>query len=393
MKLPAEDQDTREHDMCVKLVAAMYGTGDAAQSWQRKCAETVHSSGFPTLEVSPCHFYHRKRGVCGVVHGGGCLRGISRHLERIATHKSSKFNAKVASMFQSDWNELRVLDRDIKRAPRGIRYDSGHRHADKLLNEAGLAPRQVVATPAVHESRKARRTNVKPQTPMHECRRPVLSSLGRAGGLSFAPVFGNLGRDLGVGRGGGGERRNASTTTKINATKFRANGARCKFFCSDRSNWEFVANEAPRSLATPHVGDMGIFMRIAKHLNNACSRLVQQLPLGKEGRISHECSNSDQAGFSKSRKSTIGGGLLISRRFAKHWSARQRGVALSSAGGISEAKGLSSLGKHFGEDLEIVAWADAQAAIVLRFRSGRGKARHIESAMRAQSCFWVDIFV
>lgn len=46
---------------------------------------------------------------------------------------------------------------------------------------------------------------------------------------------------------------------------------------------------------------------------------------------------------------------------------------------ISEATGLKSLGKDFGEDLRPVAQVDAQAAIGLYFISGLGKARHVEA--------------
>lgn len=41
MKLPVEDQEDGEEQMCGRLPRAMYGSRDAAQNWQRKCVDTV----------------------------------------------------------------------------------------------------------------------------------------------------------------------------------------------------------------------------------------------------------------------------------------------------------------------------------------------------------------
>lgn len=46
---------------------------------------------------------------------------------------------------------------------------------------------------------------------------------------------------------------------------------------------------------------------------------------------------------------------------------------------ICEAKGLESLGRHFCENLRMVAWVDAQATIGVSSGSGQSKARHSET--------------
>ena len=53
VKLPAEDQAKGEEHMCGRLIKAMYGTRDAAQNWQKKCAEIAREMGFSVGRVSP----------------------------------------------------------------------------------------------------------------------------------------------------------------------------------------------------------------------------------------------------------------------------------------------------------------------------------------------------
>lgn len=65
VKLPHEDRLEGEENMCGKLRKAMYGTRDAAQNWERKCAEAVKAVGFEIGKVSPCHFYHPGRRTLG----------------------------------------------------------------------------------------------------------------------------------------------------------------------------------------------------------------------------------------------------------------------------------------------------------------------------------------
>lgn len=68
----------------------------------------------------------------------------------MSTHMSRKFE-------QEDENELRMLNRSIKWMPDSIIYASDHRHADRLIDEAGLMPHQTTVTLARQDSRRARK--------------------------------------------------------------------------------------------------------------------------------------------------------------------------------------------------------------------------------------------
>lgn len=56
VKLPAEDQEDHEHDVCTNLAKAMYRTRNVAQNWKRKCSEApqpaLHSLTRPTTPIS-----------------------------------------------------------------------------------------------------------------------------------------------------------------------------------------------------------------------------------------------------------------------------------------------------------------------------------------------------
>lgn len=83
------------------------------------------------------------------------------------------------------------------------------------------------------------------------------------------------------------------------ATKFRAMVARCNLLGSDRPDLQFVTEEAPRSMAKPHMGGMDKVTRMAKYMNGDCSRIVHDFPLGRDGGIIHARSASDWNGCLK----------------------------------------------------------------------------------------------
>lgn len=141
VKLPVEDMQPGDEDRCGRLRKATYGTRDAAQNWQRKCSGTVRELGFVTGQASPCHSHQADWGVCGIVHGDDFVFvGGNECLQQIAEHMRRKYKIKVAVTSEKEPNELRVLNRSIKWAKEGIRYESDHRHADKLVEELELRP-------------------------------------------------------------------------------------------------------------------------------------------------------------------------------------------------------------------------------------------------------------
>lgn len=102
--------------------------------------ETALELGFTTGTASTCHFYQKERKVCGIVHSGDFVFvGDKSHLERIAKHRAEHFDIKLAMTGQDEPGELHLLNRSTKWTAPGIEHESDHRHADRLIEESGLA--------------------------------------------------------------------------------------------------------------------------------------------------------------------------------------------------------------------------------------------------------------
>lgn len=52
VKLPHDDDEPGDEEMCGQLVKAMYRTSDAAQNRERTCSEAVRELGFVTGKAS-----------------------------------------------------------------------------------------------------------------------------------------------------------------------------------------------------------------------------------------------------------------------------------------------------------------------------------------------------
>lgn len=100
----------------------MYGTGDAAQNWQRRCSETVRELGFVTGKVTLCHFYHDKWCVCGMAHGDEFVFAReSSHIKGTSALTPKRF--KVSVMGPKGSAMLRVLHCSWRWAQRGVSSD------------------------------------------------------------------------------------------------------------------------------------------------------------------------------------------------------------------------------------------------------------------------------
>lgn len=152
----AGDQQEGDEYRCGRLNKAMCGTRDAAQIWQRKCVDAARSLGFHVGTVPPCPFYREGKKVCGLVHGDDFVFvGRKEYPAEIADYMAGQYKIKTAFTGPGGHNLLRVLSRSIMWADEGVIYESDHRHADRLIEELGLTPKQTVITAAIRESRKA----------------------------------------------------------------------------------------------------------------------------------------------------------------------------------------------------------------------------------------------
>ena len=99
-------------------------------------------------------------------------------------------------------------------------------------------------------------------------------------------------------------------------------------------------------------------------------------------------SDSDHAGFTRTRKSMSGGDVRWGAHVLKWWSKTQPTIALSSGEAelsaivkaTSEGLGLVATMKEWGIEVDLVVKSDAIAAIGMVKRLGLGRIRHLAVA-------------
>jgi hypothetical protein len=118
VRLPAEDAT---QGMCGILKKAMYGTRDAAYTWECERVEFMKDAGFMQGRASPCVFYHSEKNVRVVVHGHDfAAAGLGRKLDWFRKMIQKKFDAKFKARLgegHADDRSVRVLNRIIEWVP------------------------------------------------------------------------------------------------------------------------------------------------------------------------------------------------------------------------------------------------------------------------------------
>jgi len=92
VKLPEEDN---EEGQCGRLIQVMYGTRDAAQTWECEYVEFMEGIGFRRGQSTPCIFWHKEKGIRAVIHGDDfTLLGNEVALDWFRERIKAKFEVK-----------------------------------------------------------------------------------------------------------------------------------------------------------------------------------------------------------------------------------------------------------------------------------------------------------
>ena len=115
---------------------------------------------------------------------------------------------------------------------------------------------------------------------------------------------------------------------------------------------------------------------------------MQLFPYQSEPNRLHVYTDSDFAGYVKSRKSSSGGVVFLGKSTIRTWSSNQSVIALSSGEaeyyalvkGASQGIGVQNIMNYLGVEVieKVQLLSDASAAIGIASRRGSGKVRHIE---------------
>jgi hypothetical protein len=328
-------------DLVGQLVKCMYGTRDAAQGWEHTYRQALEEMGFYRGRASPCVFNHAARQIFLTVHGDDFFAtGTAKELDWFESTLLTRFEGKVKGRLKECGNELRILNRVVRRTDAGYEWEADQRHAELLIAGAGLT----------QDSRP-------------------LSNPGRkltAKELETEP-----------------ELLDAEA-----ASDFRARAARANFMASDRPDVAFAVKELCRGMSAPSTRDADALKRLSRYLLGR-PRLVLHFEWQTRPALLEVFSDSDWAGCIRTRKSTTGGALMRGRHVLKTWSGTQATIALSSAEAeliaavraAAEGLAVRSLVRDFGQDCGLRIHVDSSAAIGICKRTGVGKIRHLDTRL------------
>ena len=141
VQLPDED-DLEGH--CGRLQVSMYGTRDAAASWEAEYTQGLIEDGFSPSIATPCSFYNEEQDIRCVVHGDDfTFLGTDGALTWIQKSMQACYEVKVRGRLgpqPKDDKIIRILNRVVEWTPQGIRYEGDQRHAEIIVREMGLSP-------------------------------------------------------------------------------------------------------------------------------------------------------------------------------------------------------------------------------------------------------------
>ena len=183
-------------------------------------------------------------------------------------------------MRRREWSSI------IRWTDEGIKYEADPRQTEKLVAECGPTGSNTMATPGLR--------------------------------ASFAEV-----------------EKDQPLPARLN-TAFRGSAARAIYLSADRVDCQFAAKEICRWMAAPTKQSWAALKRLCRYLVGL-PRMVYVYRWQTVHSI-EVYTDTEWAGCPKTRKSTIGGCVLLGRHTIKSWSSTQPSVALSS--GEAEFNGV-----------------------------------------------------
>ena len=323
-----------------RLIKCMYGTRDAAQGWEATYCAALLRLGLSRGTANPCLFTHKSRNIRLCVHGDDFLSAAKlADTKWFEAALLKAFEGKVKGNLQKPDDEIRVLNRIIRRTEAGYEMEGDQRHGEIIVRDLGLT-----------EESKAL------SVPGRKLTKAELDS--EPEGLS-----------------------------PDDHSDYRARVARCNFMASDRFDVAYTVKELCRKMSKPDTGDQAALKRLGRYLLDK-PRVIIYFPW-QEAELLTVMTDSDWAGCPRTRKSTSGGLVMRGRHLIKHWCATQATVALSSGEaelislvrGASEGLGVQSLLRDLGVDSRATILTDASAAIGMCKRTGVGKVRHLDTRL------------
>ena len=154
IELPAEDPAAGT-GMLSKLKCCLYGTRDAAKSWQQTLSSQLISCGLKRGVGYPFVFVHRSPDIITLVHGDDSVSaGDDKDLEWPCMQLEASYDIQTQLLGMCNGYERQgtVLNRQICCGERGWRLEADPRHAELIVEQLGVGDCRSMASPGVDES-------------------------------------------------------------------------------------------------------------------------------------------------------------------------------------------------------------------------------------------------
>ena len=202
-----------------KLRLCLYGTRDAAKSWQETLSAHLVSVGFSRGRGHPSVFHQKEHGIKAMVHGDYYVAsGSSESLEWFKTELEKAYEIKTQHIGYAKGRprEGKVLNRIIRYTEEGFEIEADPRHAELVMEQMQVEGENCVSTPGVS----------------------------------------------------GVEEDDADEDEELQGSaikEYRGLAARCNYFGPDRPDALFAIKEGCREMSKPTTGSWRRRMRIAKY--------------------------------------------------------------------------------------------------------------------------------
>ena len=336
VELPAEDPDAGP-DVLGKLELCLYGTRDAAKSWQETLSAQLISVGFVRGVGHPSVFHHVERDIMTLVHGDDYFSsGLQANLDWLEGELAASYEIQTQKIGAGEGcvQEGKVLNRIVRYTDQGWQLEADPRHSELIIEQLGVDGGKAVVTPGIDDD------------------------------------------------------DDESVEVDIegaDATRFRGVAARCNYLAFDRPDIQFATKEVCREMSRPTTGSLRRLKRIGQYLRGK-PRLVWNYEMQMPCDIIDVYTDSNWAGCHRVRKSTSGGVAMIGSHCIKSWSKTQAVIAKSSAEaelyavvrGGTEGLGMITLMADMGKLSRLQLHLDATAAKGIIERRGLSKVRHVD---------------
>ena len=337
VELPSEDPMSGR-GKCGRFNHHLYGARGAAAGWEDEYTAYMCELGFRRGLASGCLFCHPSKDLqCAVYGDNFTTTGAAEDLDWLEDQLEKKYAITMRGRLgpaAEDKKETIQLNRVVRWIDgEGLEIEADPRQGERLVAQLGLDGANALTTPGV----KASIAELEVDEPIHDQRAHV----------------------------------------------YRAAVARGNYMSMDRPENQYSNKECCRSMSAPTEVNMKALKRLGIFIIGQPRVIINMKFCDSE--FVDVFVDGDWAGCTKTRKSTIGGCVLVGGHLIKSWSSTQATLSLSSGEaehyalvrGVGIGLGIQELLKYLGVEKALRVHTDLTVAQEICKRVGLGTQRHI----------------